>query len=205
MGPAPRTGLHGTHVMPASGPQHPLAPVVTTFPICCGPLASVSRHLVTVFLSPCIAHRSKCPVPVGPLMGLSNNQAVRLASQGACTTISSTLSDRTTHSDPFNPPAVPGLALPPILSGLPSKASPHNTSVYAVENWPDKPLLMQSALAEEPARVDRINSSLPIPINTDVFEGCAIFWAAGLASTPDHMFHGQKRKTSLVVQVSNLA
>ena len=64
---------------------------------------------------------------------------------------------------------------------------------------------MQSALAEEPARVERVNSSLPIPLNTDVFEGCAIFWAAGLASTPEHMFHGHKRKTSLVVQVSNLA
>ena len=64
---------------------------------------------------------------------------------------------------------------------------------------------MQSALAEEPARVERVNSSLPIPLNTDVFEGSAIFWAAGLASTPEHMFHGHKRKTSLVVQVSNLA
>ena len=136
-------------------------------------------------------------------MGLSNNQAVQLASQSACT-ISNSLSDKTTHTDLFHP-AVSGLALPPVLSGLPSKASPHDNPVSAVENWPDKPLLIQSALAEEPARVDRVNSSLPIPINTDVFEGCAIFWAAGLASTPEHMFQGQKRKTSLVVQVSNLA
>jgi hypothetical protein len=136
-------------------------------------------------------------------MGLSNNQATQLASQSACT-VSSTLFDRTTHSHLFHP-AVPGMALPPVLSGLPSKASTHDNSVSDVENWPDKPLLMQSALAEEPARVHRVNSSLPIPINTNVFEGCAIFWAAGLASTPEHMFHGHKRKTSLVVQVSNLA
>ncbi|KAL0052158.1 hypothetical protein WJX82_008799 [Trebouxia sp. C0006] len=46
----------------------------------------------------------------------------------------------------------------------------------------------------------RVNSSLPLPINNDVFEGWAIFWAAGLASTPEHMFNGHKRKTSLVVQ-----
>lgn len=136
-------------------------------------------------------------------MGLSNNQATQIAAHSAYTS-SSTLFGRTTHSDFFHP-AVSGLALPPVLSGLPSKASPHNKSVSDVESWPDKPLLMQSALAEEPAQVDRVNSSLPIPINTGVFEGCAIFWAAGLASTPDHMFHGQRRKTSLVVQVSNLA
>ena len=136
-------------------------------------------------------------------MGLSNNQAIQLASQETCT-ISSTLSDRTTHSDTFHP-AVSRMALPPVLSGLPSKAIPHDDSVSYVKNLPDKPLLMQSALAEEPARVDRVNSSLPLPINNDVFEGWAIFWAAGLASTPEHMFQGQKRKTSLVVQVSNLA
>ena len=135
-------------------------------------------------------------------MGLSNNQAIKLASQKTCT-ISSTLSDRTTHSDTFHP-AEPRVALPPVLSGLPSSTSPHDDSVSDIENWPDKPLLMQSALAEEPARVDRVNSSLPLPINNDVFEGWAIFWAAGLASTPEHMFHGHKRKTSLVVQVSTL-
>ncbi|DBB17538.1 TPA: hypothetical protein ACH3X3_002599 [Trebouxia sp. C0006] len=92
------------------------------------------------------------------------------------------------------------MALQPVLSGLPSNTSPHDDSVSDIENWPDKPLLMQSALAEEPARVDRVNSSLPLPINNDVFEGWAIFWAAGLASTPEHMFNGHKRKTSLVVQ-----
>ena len=96
------------------------------------------------------------------------------------------------------------MALQPVLSGLPSNTSPHDDSGSDIENWPDKPLLMQSALAEEPARVDRVNSSLPLPINNDVFEGWAIFWAAGLASTPEHMFNGHKRKTSLVVQVSTL-
>ncbi len=96
------------------------------------------------------------------------------------------------------------MAIPPVLSGLPGKTSPHNNSMSDVENWPDKPLLMQSSLDGQPAGVDRVNSSLPIPMNTDVFQGSAMFWAAGLASTPEHMFQGQKRKTSLVVQVSNL-
>ena len=132
-------------------------------------------------------------------MGLSNNQAIQLASQKSCT-ISSTLSDRTTHSDTSHP-AEPRMVLPPVLSGVPSNTNPHENSVSDVATWPDKPLLMQSALAGQPARVDRVNSSLPIPINTDVFQGSAMFWAAGLASTPEHMFLGQKRRTSLVVQV----
>lgn len=63
---------------------------------------------------------------------------------------------------------------------------------------------MQSTLHGEPDRVDRINTSTPISINSAVFKGHAVLWAAGLASTPAGMFQGQKRKTSLVVQVNDL-
>ncbi|KAL3134569.1 hypothetical protein ABBQ38_006409 [Trebouxia sp. C0009 RCD-2024] len=80
------------------------------------------------------------------------------------------------------------------------KLAQRSAELPTVEDWPDRPVLMQSALSSQPARTERINTSVPMCCESDMFEGHSKFWAAGLSSTPDHRFQGQKRKTWLVVQ-----
>ena len=97
---------------------------------------------------------------------------------------------------------MPNLDLP-VVSAVPSVPRPdRDAELPSIEDWPDRPILMQAALSSQPASIHRINTSVPIHFESDLFEGHAVLWAADLPSTPDHMFQGQKRKTSLVVQVS---
>ena len=40
-----------------------------------------------------------------------------------------------------------------------------------------------------------------IEIETDLFQGCAVIWAQNLGSSPEGLFAGERRKTSITVQV----
>lgn len=86
-------------------------------------------------------------------------------------------------------------------SAIPGDAAPQKThDLPTPDNWPDRPLLLQSALSSSRGQVHRLNSAIPIYFDSDLFEGHAVLWAASLPSTPQHMFQGHKRKTSFVVQ-----
>lgn len=74
--------------------------------------------------------------------------------------------------------------------------------------WQDAPLLLRAAplpYQRLPAGADpcaiRINDGRRIEFETDLFRGCAVIWVDGVASTPAGLFSGQRRKTSITIQV----
>lgn len=40
-----------------------------------------------------------------------------------------------------------------------------------------------------------------IEFETDLFKGCVVVWVGGLSSAPPGLFKGQRRRTSIAVQV----
>ncbi|BDA45975.1 probable phosphatidylinositol 3,4,5-trisphosphate-dependent Rac exchanger protein at N-terminal half [Coccomyxa sp. Obi] len=73
--------------------------------------------------------------------------------------------------------------------------------------WPDEPLLLRAAplpalgmqQGADPCAI-RINDGRRIEFETDLFRGCAVIWAQGLGSSPEGLFAGERRKTSITVQ-----
>ena len=70
--------------------------------------------------------------------------------------------------------------------------------------WPDRPVLLRSAMCSTEGFLERVNSGPAMQINTALFEGKAKFWAAGFPFTPSGIFEGHRRATSLTVQVRPL-
>ncbi|KAK9907705.1 hypothetical protein WJX75_008523 [Coccomyxa subellipsoidea] len=75
------------------------------------------------------------------------------------------------------------------------------------DGWPDAPLLLRSAplpyqqleQSADPCAI-RVNDSRRIEFETEVFRGCVVISAKGLSSSPDGLFAGERRKTSITIQ-----
>ncbi|KAK9804498.1 hypothetical protein WJX73_010880 [Symbiochloris irregularis] len=88
---------------------------------------------------------------------------------------------------------------------------PHNPTAAAIaqattpelpppQQWPDKPMIIKSAMPATHLMTERVNTGPAMPISTDLFTGTAKLWVAGLTTTPPGIFEGHKRRTMLVVQ-----
>ncbi|CAL8462122.1 g1653 [Coccomyxa elongata] len=83
----------------------------------------------------------------------------------------------------------------------------HPPSEQDFSGWPDDPLLLRAAplpslrmhQGSDPCAI-RINNGRRIEFETDVFRGCAVIRAQGLSSSPEGLFAGERRKTSITVQ-----
>lgn len=74
------------------------------------------------------------------------------------------------------------------------------------EGWQDAPLLLrpralpqQIVYGLDQGRI-AVNTGRPIEFETDLFKGQAVIYVAGLASAPQGLFAGQRRRTAITVQ-----
>ncbi|KAA6424912.1 MAG: hypothetical protein FRX49_05086 [Trebouxia sp. A1-2] len=75
------------------------------------------------------------------------------------------------------------------------------------EGFPDAPTLhrlrqvsdLQLTDNSDPDRI-ATNTGRPIYFDGNLFTGCAMLWTKGVPSQPEHLFHGQRRKSSITVQ-----
>ncbi|BDA45974.1 hypothetical protein COCOBI_08-0660 [Coccomyxa sp. Obi] len=80
-------------------------------------------------------------------------------------------------------------------------------SEHDFSEWPDAPMLLRAApihslrLQEgaNPCAIP-INTGRSIEFETELFQGRAVIWAQGLGSSPEGLFAGERRKTSITVQ-----
>ncbi|CAL8462121.1 g1652 [Coccomyxa elongata] len=80
-------------------------------------------------------------------------------------------------------------------------------SEHDLSDWPDAPVLLTAAPirclqlqdSANPCAIP-INTGRSIEFETELFRGRAVIWAQGLRSSPEGLFAGERRKTSITVQ-----